>query len=485
MMRTRIRNLAYRLGVLPVFSRTLNVARRMKRAARPRKAESLPQFAFQSTIGLHFRPHACSTGLDSRRPGTKESLAVMDRSGFPYQADYSHHPAFVEHLVWDGSSDSAVDEVVDWLNEQLLDLEAMLSLKLTTLPNAIEKVNAKVGLLVNLLVAANDATGADFRPFAKTFHLEILRVMIDDLAYFVRRNSYEPVINNATELALRNELAINGFLEWDLKTDELDALRHQLKRYAELIESRYQQGLRSREELSTNEIDPESIAMVSGLFERRGLNKAVSNVRHEVAMAGGFAFEISPDDNDWWHSRYEDVGLLASNQAAYFHNDESRDVYKAIIYLDDVDDGLGPFCYLPQSYSMKRPRFEWIVARANLTTLAADEMRPMMSDLRPSRGVFTSRAARRFFGMLPRRLRLNSHFGFDALDDSELSRLLQSQEVRMIAPAGHVIAFDGSRIVHRGGLVRGGRRTAIQVSFEVQKQNGGDLFREVASRLVR
>ena len=42
-----------------------------------------------------------------------------------------------------------------------------------------------------------------------------------DLAYFDRRNSYEPVINNATELTLRNEMAVKGFLEFDLKADEL------------------------------------------------------------------------------------------------------------------------------------------------------------------------------------------------------------------------------------------------------------------------
>jgi hypothetical protein len=483
MMRTRIRNLAYRLGVLPVLSRTLNVARRIKTAVMPRQAESSPQFVFQSTIGLHPRS-SDSNALDANASGRNASpKTTANGLGLPYQSDYSRHPAFAEHLVWDARRDPEVDEVVDKLNQQLVDFEGALSLKLLTLPHAIEQVNENVGPLIDLLAAANNATGADFGPFANRFRLEILRVVIDDLAYFERRNSYEPVIHNATELALRNEMAIKGFLEFDLKADELDALRRQLKRYTELIESRYQQGLRSREELTTAEIDPESMAMVTELFERRGLNKAVSDVRHEVVRAGGFAFEISPHDNDWWHSRYEDVGLLAPNKAAYFHNDESRDVYKAIIYLDDVNDDLGPFCYLPESYSMNRPRFEWVVARANLSTLASDEVRLMMSDLRPSRGVFTSRVARRFFGMLPPRLRLNSHFGFDVLDDSALAWLLQSQEVRMIAPAGHVIAFDGSRIVHRGGLVRRGRRTALQVCFDVQKQNGLTLYRQVASRL--
>jgi hypothetical protein len=400
----------------------------------------------------------------------------------PYQADYSQHPAFAEHLVWDGRYDAQLDQLVDPVNELLLNLEAALTLKRITLPEAADRVNQAIIPVIELLLAANNSTGADFRPFAERFHLEILRVLIDDLAYFDRRNSYAPVINNAGELALRNELAVKGFLEFDLTADELGALRQQVKKYIDLVESRYQKDERSREELSINEIDPESIAMMCDLFERRGLNKAVSDVLHETARAIGFAVELSPDDNDWWHSRYEDVGLV-TNKSAYFHNDEGRSIYKAIIYLDDVDDDKGPFCYVPETFAMERPRFEWAVARATLTTLGADEIRSTMSDIYPSRGVFTSQVARRFFGMLPARLRLNSHFGFDVLDDTDLASRLQSQEVRMLGAAGHAIVMDGSRIVHRGGLVRRGRRFALQVVFHVKRDNAEDVYSELSGTL--
>jgi hypothetical protein len=481
MIRNTIRNIAFRLGLLPFLSMTLNLARRIKRAAISQEPE--PGFNFQSTIGIPRQPREYSKISDIQIGRREDARTSLIRSGFPYQVDYSQHPAFIEHLVWNGCHDREADELVDTLNKQLLDLESALSLNLMRLPEAVARVTKNVGVLIDLLVTSNNSVGADFRPFAERFQCELMRVIIDDLAYFERRNTYVPVINNAAELALRNELAVKGFLEFDLKTDELTTLRQHMKSYAELLESRYQQGLRSREELTTGEVNYETVVMLSEVFAGRGIDKAVSDVRHEQARAWGFGIELSPYDNDWWHSRYEDVGLLAPAKAAYFHNDESRDVYKAIIYLDDVDEDLGPFCYLPASYAMERPRFEWVVARANLTTVASEEIRLMMSDLRASRGPFTSRVARGFFGMLPPRLRLNSHFGFDVPDDSELASLLQSQEVRMIAPAGRVIVFDGSRIVHRGGLVRRGKRTALQLCFSVEKQNGLDLYRDLNSVL--
>jgi hypothetical protein len=103
-------------------------------------------------------------------------------------------------------------------------------------------------------------------------------------------------------------------------------------------------------------------------------------------------------------------------------------------------------------------------------------VKQLMPDLDPDRGLFTSRVARAFFGMLPTRLRTNSHFGFDVLDGTPLADAIAQQEVKVTARAGHVIVFDGSRLIHRGGLVRHDRRRAMQVVFEVDKRNGLQLF---------
>ncbi|MDX2024674.1 MAG: hypothetical protein SF187_30810 [Deltaproteobacteria bacterium] len=398
-------------------------------------------------------------------------------ASLPFQPDYAQHPAFKPHIKWNATFDARVAQASEVMNQLLLRAESDLTLKKTSLTDAIGEVNQGLGLVTDLLVSANQVVNNDFSPFAKRFHHELLRVVFDDLAYFDRRNSYVPVINDAHEMGLRNSLAVNGFIHCTLTTDELAGLQVQVQPYVDELQRRYKQGQRGREALSTNQLDPRSMNYVKELFARRGLDRAVSNVRHEPAAAWGFAVEISPDDNPWWHSRYKDVGLTEPGPATYYHNDESRDVYKAIIYLGDVTEDLGPFSYVPVSYAMERPRFAWTVSRATLTTLAAPEIRSTMTDLDPARGVFTSQVARKFFGLLPAAWRLNSHFGFDVVAGTPLANEIKRNEVALVAPAGQCIVFDGSRLIHRGGLVRKGCRVALQVMFEVPRQNVPQMFK--------
>jgi hypothetical protein len=66
---------------------------------------------------------------------------------------------------------------------------------------------------------------------------------------------------------------------------------------------------------------------------------------------------------------------------------------------------------------------------------------------------------------LPDQLLFYSHFGWDVLPDSEVERAMTDRARQMIGPAGTYVVFDGSRLVHRGGLIRQGERIALQVIF--------------------
>lgn len=66
---------------------------------------------------------------------------------------------------------------------------------------------------------------------------------------------------------------------------------------------------------------------------------------------------------------------------------------------------------------------------------------------------------------LPECLRFNSHMGWDVAPGSELESSLASNERKMTGPAGTFIAFDGARLLHRGGLMQEGERLALQVIF--------------------
>jgi hypothetical protein len=66
---------------------------------------------------------------------------------------------------------------------------------------------------------------------------------------------------------------------------------------------------------------------------------------------------------------------------------------------------------------------------------------------------------------LPRELRFNSHFGWDVIPGSELESRMKSEELVMTGSAGKFIVFDGSQLLHRGGLIESGERIALQVVF--------------------
>ena len=66
---------------------------------------------------------------------------------------------------------------------------------------------------------------------------------------------------------------------------------------------------------------------------------------------------------------------------------------------------------------------------------------------------------------LPSELRFNSHFGWDVMPGSELESVMKSEELVMTGPAGKFIVFDGSQLLHRGGLIEAGERIVLQVVF--------------------
>jgi hypothetical protein len=404
------------------------------------------------------------------------------QQGSPYAIDYARHPAYSPFPRFDSRYDAPVSDAVDRINALLLELEGLLTLRQVTFGEAIARANGPIRLLLDTIADANRSANADFPVFAHHLYLEMMRVVVSDLGYFARRNSYQPVIHDERELARRNALALDGFALFQLRDEELARLRTLCEPFFERIEVNFGSGLRGRDDLSLNQITEEVFDAVHQVFASRGWEKAVADVRHEACRSGGSAIELSVDDSDWWHSPYQDVGLPAKGQAAYFHNDESRDVYKAIIYLDDVGPELGPFEFVPSSFALERPRFEWVAARANLTVIqhaAVSALLPDLGDKRFSQRSQTSLGWRRLFALLPARLQRNSHFGFDVVDDSELARHLAAEARTMLGPAGSAVVFDGSRLCHRGGLVRRGRRRALQVIFEVARRNADSAYEEL------
>jgi hypothetical protein len=63
---------------------------------------------------------------------------------------------------------------------------------------------------------------------------------------------------------------------------------------------------------------------------------------------------------------------------------------------------------------------------------------------------------------------MSSHFGWDILPGSDLEANLAQSEIAMTGGPGKTIVFDGSRLLHRGGLITEGDRLVLQVVFYPQ-----------------
>lgn len=174
---------------------------------------------------------------------------------------------------------------------------------------------------------------------------------------------------------------------------------------------------------------------------------------------------------NWYANCYQDAGIPTS-RTAYMHFDADHDMMKAMLYLQDVGPGNGPFGYVRGSHAWRRSPVQCALqkgfdqAQAGLFDLEADGLDFKLGYYRPRFKLLEYRADQL---ALPASLRGSTHFGDDVQDDSELSRFLLNREELFTGPAGCVVLFDGSRGIHRGALATAGVRWAVQIGLRVRK----------------
>jgi len=225
-------------------------------------------------------------------------------------------------------------------------------------------------------------------------------------------------------------------------------------------------GRLKREDLSVNSGSTVSaiIAVLNREFNALGVLDAVSAYRKHKTKIGGLALELSVPQSTWWRNTIP--GLDRAPQTLYAHLDESMFVPKSIVYLSDVSDQNGPTGFYPGCYeAMHLNPFQEIIGRI-VGTVGTQFDSPLRNYYaRQYHQSMGSENFRRHFMKLPDSLRFNSHLGWDVLPDSELESRLASSEVKMTGLAGTFIAFDGARLLHRGGLIQEGERIVLQVIF--------------------
>jgi hypothetical protein len=203
---------------------------------------------------------------------------------------------------------------------------------------------------------------------------------------------------------------------------------------------------------------------ISAYLERAGIVAGCSLARRQSLELSYCALVLSHDGETWWRDCYQDAGL-PSAKTVYMHNDKDYDIMKVLVYLSDVDDARGPFCFVKGSHKWLRSRtqsffFKAFDAAANRILAPLEPVRTVYY-----RKIFRHPAFREQFLQLPRPLRGSSHFGDDVLDDAELSGWLLARETAVTSDLANCMAFIGADGIHRGGCVRQGERWALQLGL--------------------
>ena len=191
-----------------------------------------------------------------------------------------------------------------------------------------------------------------------------------------------------------------------------------------------------------------------------GVLKEAFGIRYRYT---GMAIELSVAGSTWWKDA---LGQDTPPATMYAHLDETVYAPKSIVYLSEVSEENGPTSCYPTVYaSFNNSALQDIIGRVvGGVGSAPDSPLRDYYDLN-SQKLLASANFRRHFMMLPRGLRFNSHFGWDVVPGSELESKMKSKELVMTGPPGKFIVFDGSQLLHRGGLIEAGERIALQVVF--------------------
>jgi hypothetical protein len=203
--------------------------------------------------------------------------------------------------------------------------------------------------------------------------------------------------------------------------------------------------------------------LIENEFRNQGIFKIISNyvgIRYETV---GVSLELSVEGSTWWKNNHTS-GLPPKTM--YAHLDESIYAPKSIIYLSDVSKQNGP----TSAYIGVYEKFENNPLQDAIGRIIGNVGNRVNSELnshynKPYHQSFASENFRRHFMKLPSELRFNSHLGWDILPDTNLESQMANSEEVMLGPAGSFVVFDGSMLLHRGGLIETGERIVLQVVF--------------------
>ncbi len=326
------------------------------------------------------------------------------------------------------------------------------------------------------LLQALDGVFASFQAqsadeYEARFLLELrnacIRLLDEELAWYVRQPQ-EGFVDLADARARQDAVRMkrDRYYFGCLPQAAVAELRNLAERELGQFRANAAAGRLKREDLSVNSGPTVRAirAVLNREFKALGVLDAVSAYTGRKTRVIGLALELSVPQATWWKNAI--AGLERPPQTLYAHLDETISCPKSIVYLSDVAEQNGPTGCYPGAYeAMQLNPLQEMIGRV-VGTVGTRPDSPLKDYYaKQYHQSVNSENFRRHFMRLPECLRFNSHMGWDVAPGSELESSLASNERKMTGSAGTFIAFDGARLLHRGGLMQEGERLALQVIF--------------------
>jgi hypothetical protein len=255
--------------------------------------------------------------------------------------------------------------------------------------------------------------------------------------------------------ATRSEFSINferdGFAAMRMSDQEMDGLlrffSEPISRLVQRRNNNKAQTFDDNQEWLDITRNREVFDYVTKLLEQNRIIEAASDYFKRQARVTHLLLQANDARDTYFHNAFSDVGLPDS-PTNYMHLDASYDTLKCAIYLTEVAEANGPFCFVIGSHKLKDSWFAGLIRRAvDRSGLAS-----------------YNRNARQLFMALPKSWRLKGPFGSEFLESQPIVSTLLECEHRFTSQDGNLGMFDNLGI-HRGGLVLEGERRVLFVTL--------------------
>lgn len=184
---------------------------------------------------------------------------------------------------------------------------------------------------------------------------------------------------------------------------------------------------------------------VQKLFKKSGIIDAASkyNKGGRILKVANVVLHVAkPTDQNWKQFLYDCDTITKTTNT---HIDPKEDVIKAMVYLNDVDEETGPFCYVEKSN-------RWIY----------DSAQDIFGRSITTGSYCCNQKSRKSVFQFPKYLRVSYNFGRLLLDGTpEQDRILNQQTI-FTRSMGNICVFDPAGI-HKGGICNSKNRIALQV----------------------